>query len=293
MTNKLKLYKYTTQVGYLNKSYCKQMINLSPLSELNDPFEGHSIIKQFSPDFVIKNPEILKNFLSAFQENQPSITEREVIELIQSVEFKRGLETFEGIKRFLFPKHGLTCFSSDPVNLPMWAYYANNHRGYCVEIEMDIDYIQKKTRIMPKEAIRMANDIKNNNFVLSFFVEDKEFVFSKVRYSEQLPIIKYEELFKMSSKYERIDYVVKNSVGVKYKQWSHEDEYRLIANSNSRDSGLLSLHHYAPFLKFTGVIIGAKMEQKYIKKIQELQKKYDFSIKKACLSDNGYELEIK
>lgn len=35
------------------------------------------------------------------------------------------------------------------------------------------------------------------------------------------------------------------------------------------------------------------MEQKYIRKIKDQQKKYDFSIKKACLSDNGYELEIK
>jgi hypothetical protein len=50
--------------------------------------------------------------------------------------------------------------------------------------------------------------------------------------------------------------------------------------------------HYAPFLKFTGVIIGAKMEKKYIKKIEELQKKYDFLIRKACLSDNAYELEV-
>lgn len=293
MTNKLKLYKYTTQVGYLYKSYCKQMIHLSPLAELNDPFEGYAIIKQFPPDFVIKNPEVLKNFLFTFQENQPSITESEVIELMRSDNFKRGLEKFENIKRSIFPKYGITCFSSDPVNLPMWAYYANNHRGYCVEIEMDIDYIQEKTRILSTEAAKMINDIKNNDFVVSFFVEDNEFVFSKVRYSDHLPIIKYDELFKMSSKYEKIDYIVKNSVGVKYKQWGHEDEYRLIANSNSKDSGLLSLHHYAPFLKFTSVIIGAKMEQKYIKKIQELQKKYDFSIKRACFSDNAYELEIK
>lgn len=141
MTNKLKLYKYTTNVNYLKQSYCKQMIHLSPLAELNDPFEGHSIIKQFPPDFVIKNPEILKNFLKIFQENQPSITENEVIELIQTDDFKKGLEKFENIKRFLFPKHGITCFSSDPFNLPMWAYYADNHEGYCVEFEMDIDYI--------------------------------------------------------------------------------------------------------------------------------------------------------
>lgn len=293
MTNKLKLYKYTTQVNYLNKSYCKQMIHLSPLTDLNDPFEGHSIIKQFPPNFVINNPEILKNFISVLQVNQPSITKNEVIELIQSDDFKTGLEKFESIKRSLFPKHGITCFSSDPVNIPMWAYYANSHRGYCVEFEMDIDYIQAKTGISSTEATRMANDIKSNDFVLSFFIEDNEFVFSKVRYSDQLPIIKYDELFEISSKYETIDYIVKNSVGVKYKQWSHEDEYRLIANSNSNDSGLLPLSHYAPFLKFTGVILGAKMEQKYIKKIQALQKKYDFSIKKACLSDNAYELELK
>lgn len=146
---------------------------------------------------------------------------------------------------------------------------------------------------MPTEATRLANDIKNNDFVLSFFLNENEFVFSKVKYSEQLPIIEYEKLYKMKSKYQRTDYIVRNSIGVKYNQWIHEDEYRLIANSNSKDSGLLSLNQYAPFLKFTGVIIGAKMEQKYIKKIQEQQKKHGFNIRKACLSDNRYELDVK
>ncbi|HCD9498754.1 DUF2971 domain-containing protein [Legionella pneumophila] len=292
MTNKLKLYKYTTNVGYLKKSYSKQLIHLSPLVELNDPFEGYSIIKHFSPDFVLENPDIYKNMLRIFKEDRPSFTESDFINLLQSDDFKKELEEHSNIKKLLFPKHGITCFSSDPVNLPMWAYYANNHRGYCVEIEMDIDYIQAKTQILPSEAKRMANDIQNNDFVLSFFIGENEFVFSKVKYSDQLPIIQYDELSRCKSKYEQIDYIVKNSVGVKYKQWSHENEYRLIANSNSKDSGLLSLSNYAPFLTFTGVIIGAKMEQKYIKKIQELQKKCDFFIKRARLSDNAYKLEV-
>lgn len=144
MNNTLKLYKYTDKVGYLKESYCNQMIHLSPLTELNDPFEGYSIIKQFPPNFVINNPVILEIMLSVFQEHQPSITKKEVIDLIQSDGFKSGLEKYEDMRKNYFTGFGVTSFSSDPANLPMWAYYAGDHRGYCVEFEMDIDYIQKK-----------------------------------------------------------------------------------------------------------------------------------------------------
>lgn len=35
---------------------------------------------------------------------------------------------------FDFSDYGITCLSSNSVDyLPMWAYYTNNHKGFCVE----------------------------------------------------------------------------------------------------------------------------------------------------------------
>ncbi|MBQ7204203.1 MAG: DUF2971 domain-containing protein [Eubacterium sp.] len=39
---------------------------------------------------------------------------------------------FEGLKKSM----GISCFSESPDSLLMWAHYANNHRGICVEYEL-------------------------------------------------------------------------------------------------------------------------------------------------------------
>jgi hypothetical protein len=47
-------------------------------------------------------------------------------------------------------------------------------------------------------------------------------------------------------------------VGVKFKQWEYENEYRLISNTYSKKSGLMHLKGY-PFLKITEIIMGEKI----------------------------------
>ncbi len=38
---------------------------------------------------------------------------------------------------FDFDDYGVACLSANPVDyLPMWAYYTNNHQGYCIEYEV-------------------------------------------------------------------------------------------------------------------------------------------------------------
>ena len=130
---------------------------------------------------------------------------------------------------------------------------------------------------------KLIEDILSNDFLLSFHLQHFDFVFSKVKYSEHVPIINYEELYALSTDYKKIEYLTKNSVGVKFLQWEHEKEFRLIANSHSNKSGSLPLEKYAPFLKFTGVIVGANMSVNYVNKIKILHKKFKFNLKKQCL----------
>ena len=290
--NKLKLYKYVNNISYLKASYCKQEIWLTPIKNLNDPFEGHAKTKPFSPQFVINNPDILDGFYLDYKEAFKNSTKKEFVDLIQSPSFEAELILHQDKVRKLFDEHGITSFTLDPKNIPMWTYYANNHQGYCVEFEMDFNLIQKANRISATQTKKLIQDILNINFVLSFHLNDFDFVFSRVRYSEDVPIINYEDYNSLSTDYKKIEYLTKNSVGVKYKQWKHEDEFRLIANCNSIGSGALPLKIFAPFLKFTGVIIGANMPVKYIKKITELQKNFKFSLQKANLSEASFDIAL-
>ena len=46
-------------------------------------------------------------------------------------------DTIAGIKQDLMDLFFLASFSSNMNNLPMWAHYANNHAGYCVQYKVD------------------------------------------------------------------------------------------------------------------------------------------------------------
>ena len=58
---------------------------------------------------------------------------------------------------FDFNDYGVTCLSSNSIDyLPMWAYYTNNHKGFCVEYEViKKDCIHEV--LYEKERIKVAS----------------------------------------------------------------------------------------------------------------------------------------
>lgn len=156
--NKIKLYKYVSNVKYLKESYCKQEIWLTPINALNDPFEGHTKTKQFSPEFIELNSEIFDMIYEEVKKKHKKLTIEEFKKSIQEPSFNTGLAEFESKIRRLFNEHGITSFTIDPRNIPMWTYYANNHHGYCVEFEMDFNIVQKATRMPVAKTEELIKD---------------------------------------------------------------------------------------------------------------------------------------
>ena len=68
-------------------------------------------------------------------------------------------------------------------------------------------------------------------------------------------------------------------------EWEHEDEFRLIVNGNSAESGLLPLEIFAPFLKVTGIIIGEQMDVDKRNRVYNLCFDKDMRIYNAFFSD--------
>lgn len=80
----------------------------SVCSEFNDPFEGQYLYIN-EDDFQsikISNPETAIRLWNSFVQQ---------------------------INRMI----AIICFTQSPNNMPMWAHYANEHKGYCVEYEVD------------------------------------------------------------------------------------------------------------------------------------------------------------
>ena len=87
-------------------------------------------------------------------------------------------------------QYRIACFSEEKASIPMWAYYANNHKGVCLEYDLARLNVEDEYEFELKRA------------------------FCKVHYSNYRPKDKHG------------DY----SLVVKSSQWSHEKEWRLICD---------------------------------------------------------------
>lgn len=102
-------------------------------------------------------------------------------------------------------------------NLPMWAYYANNHRGYCIEYSFADE---QKANIFPvayedkrPEATLQFADLLNDVTNVAFNNPDAS------------PSEKIDQLTPESA---RAYVVIFLAMAAKHESWSHEREYRII-----------------------------------------------------------------
>ena len=106
---------------------------------------------------------------------------------------------------FDFSDYGITCLSSNNMDyLPMWAYYTNNHKGFCVEYEViKKDCIHEV--LYEPERIKVASLIlQSGDAIISGQVEKANF---------------YSNLFLQN-------------LFIKAKSWEHEKEYRIVTRNH-------------------------------------------------------------
>lgn len=248
------------------------------LPSLPDKFDG-----KYENTFIFE-----KNTSKFFYVKNNSFEEIKDINDIQK--FKKKLRDFMGNSQFVqltneqvndlmlymgdyvknfFETTGVICFTIDESNIPMWAHYANNHQGYCVVFELDIDKIYENCQKYYPNRHDFDKFIMNvinpgsheSQEILPFkqiLDEDKEFCFFKIFYRKDRPRINQSAVrqLKNADSYAITKYLIKNSIGVKYYQWEYEKEYRLISNGNSKNCGLMPLKGYCNFLRVTGIIMG-------------------------------------
>ena len=112
--------------------------------ELNDPFdashhmlrltEENSEMQKLYNELLDQSPdELTKNYIRKKYENNPE----KLRELVIS-----------GTKKFI-STHGIACFTVSPIHIPLWAYYANNHEGICIQYDTNLDksFFDKPRRI--------------------------------------------------------------------------------------------------------------------------------------------------
>lgn len=173
------------------KSLSSGELHLGRYSDYNDPFEG---------TFLLIDEKELANH-----------------------GWKEGIVT--EIYRSLVDEYRICSLAdTSEQNMPMWAYYANNHKGYCVEYTFSD---KQKDYVFPvsyeKERQEATSQLANLIYdEVSIAIKSQDATVS-------------EKLDRLNPESARTNVVIFLTIAAKHKSWSHEKEYRIIA-SNNHDS---------------------------------------------------------
>jgi hypothetical protein len=99
---------------------------------LNDPFDA-------SPSLVYltNKPKDVSNLYNLVLKSIPVKKAKEFVEAnYDHIKFQEFAK--EKVKDFIL-QFGIACFSTHYLNLPLWANYANNHKGLCLQFNIDFD----------------------------------------------------------------------------------------------------------------------------------------------------------
>lgn len=144
-----------------------------------------------------------------------------------------------------FSDYGITCFSSNNIDyLPMWAYYTNNHQGYCVEYE-----------------------VINKSCIHEVFYEDDRIKVASLLFQCK-EAIKHAIISGDSKRADFYTIIFLQNLFIKSSSWQHENECRIVYPLNN-DTGI-NVPVSQLGLKTSKIIAGINCSKSNIKKLNKI-----------------------
>lgn len=197
-----KLYKYQSFNTISISNLKKQQIFFSDPNQFNDPYD---CALEFDAENLREEhyKTLMKEYLEENFDSEilDEIKEKhgERYELDQNFvdSIDSGIsKTVNELKENILSRKGVACFSKDKNDILMWAYYADGHKGFCLEFDTSFEPFNKAHEVKYKDSIPQ---LKISEILWG---NDEEYMFE--------PLI------------------------TKYTTWKHEDEYRVIHNEKSQ-----------------------------------------------------------
>ncbi len=217
------------------RSLVKSQIYMAPIQSLNDPFEAKIIID--GETFEIG--KILSLLFSYKNDTKIKEAEKNFSNIL-----KKFIETSLS--------WGIYSMSKSYNDELLWAYYADAHRGFCVEYDLE----KLKEYNMEKEPA------------------------ITVEYNDQMPIITTLDIFNLEKNEQLIQTKL---VGTKSKRWEHEQEIRIV-------TGQTGLYDY-DYRALKSIYFGYRSEEKFRKLTMRVLKGRGISYYLMQPKDDSYELE--
>ena len=309
----MKFYKYCTFDKYTIENILKSQAYINTVNNFNDPFEFNpqafenishrelleGLIDEYRQILFNFNSNVNNDFIKKYIEYlnplanetlhkwiEKYIIKWQSLQLTDLQEITIPIELWEQLKKEhyefnneFFPQIGVYCISSLKDNILMWSHYANNHKGICLEFEINFNYVDFMATTVSVETFLDIQTLQNNFF---------SYGLTNVKYDEKRPLF---SSLSSSNFFERNGALILT----KYKQWKYEQEYR-ITFAPKKDAPKIfprTVNYFPNCL--TGIFLGAKMtledEQTINLLVEKLQHKP--LLYKAELDDYEYKLNIK
>lgn len=150
-----KYFKYNNE--WTQRIFKNNEIYFAAPKDFNDPFD--SVMKFEYP----KSPAERERFLLWVRENYPHIlgatTERQITETVRKGDDISYMETVcEELAYQMQNENAVFCMTEKKDNILMWAHYADQHTGFCLEFENDNPFFSRVRpviyrRCLPKEDL--------------------------------------------------------------------------------------------------------------------------------------------
>lgn len=244
---------------------------LPKIEDLNDPFECNIF---YDLDILLDN---LNGYLVSFMDYSDFVDENTTEEDISKFLKNRFKEPFEKVLSELeynFKNRlSIICLSEDCCINPMWAHYADNHKGVCIEYDFkNISELIFKHLCFPIEYVEKAD----NSLELSSLFDDN---------------------IKTNS-----NWILRLALKKSY-DWKYEKEWRIIVsqfiadyfNDNNHKSLYFDEYYsdknYIKFIKPKSLYLGLDIDLKDEKKLIDMCKFRKISIYKMKKNKSGYNLK--
>lgn len=282
----MKLYKYMHE-DRIENIFIDNKIRFTQPIFFNDPFEVNLAIEGISSDsnidrevdrqyediykdvlkeeynklpFLIRNQFSYEYFLSRSNIGKEE-TKEIVSKVLKNVDTHHKVENKfkEVINNFL----GILSLTSKVDNLLMWAHYANQHKGFVIELDENHLFLK-------------AEEVDNNIYR----------GIQKVNYSKERP-------YKLLEDFQHEEIFINKS-----DEWSYENEYRVIKKLKNADEirGNIYLFKFPKDLIksiYCGCNIENTRKNKIVKLIQEDENLHHIKIYQSKVSNKHYKLEFE
>lgn len=254
--------KHTISLATKGESY------FASASEFNDPFETFFIPKSIL--LKLKGEKLKQYLRRKVLEHYPNTDENNIEILIQKGikqrdRLRRGdPKGMDAVMELQYSRFGILSLTPIPTSIPMWSYYANSHKGFCIGLYTTI-IGEHQLKLVPSDKILILKEVNYQKKMIKYNIDNNSSSFSKKQLKE-LELILY----------------TKSTV------WKHEKEFRLLYYDHPSTVYSFGKETIAELI--IGLNTSEKDKNELIDKL--VTENPSVRIRQAIRSNNSYKIDI-